>query len=91
MEDESAAYQPETDAWFKEGDEHGRREAGEDNDRSAPRHAPGTRGHLRRARTPQYFTLEEIAGNVNADEEPCLKHHRGRCETGPRNLFGRER
>ena len=60
MEDQGGAYETEADARRGDRDQHSGREARKDNERSAPRHTPHTRGHLRGVRAGQYLVLEDV-------------------------------
>ena len=71
VEDQGGAYETEADARRGDRDQHSSREARKDNERSAPRHTPHTRGHLRGVRMGQYLVLEDIVGNVDAHEHPA--------------------
>ena len=56
------------------------------------RHLPlrGLIQHLRDVRAGQYFALKDVVGDVDAHEQPCIKHYRGRRELGARNPCGRK-
>jgi len=38
----------------------------------------------------QYSVFEDVVGNIDAHEQPCVKHYRGRREPGTRNPCGRK-
>ena len=91
MEDQGGAYQTEAKAWRDDRNQHRDREARKDNERSAPCKTPRTRGHLRGVRVSQHLVLEDVVGNVDSDEQPCIKHYSGRGKPGSRNPSGRKR
>jgi hypothetical protein len=89
VEDQGGAYQ--TEARRHGRNQHSGCKARKDNEGTAPRHATRTLGDLRGVRACQYLAFEDVIRDVDADEEPCVKHDRGRCETRTRNPCGRKR
>src|SRR5436190_4487507 len=85
VEDEGAADQNEAEARRDERHQHRTREDRQDRERSAPRHAPRTQGHLRGLRASQDFALEDVVGNVNAYEQPRVHRDRGGREPRTRD------
>jgi hypothetical protein len=85
VEDQGAADQTEGEARRDESDKRRGCEDRKNSERSAPRPAPPSGGHLRGIRSPQYLPLEDVVGNVHAHEERCVERYRSRREVGARN------
>lgn len=93
MQDQGAADETEAEAWRDKRNQHRSRENRKDDERPKPRHAPRTRGHVLGVHARRYLALEDVVGNVDAHEQPCVKR---RVQQGfpapgvsPRNLGGK--
>jgi hypothetical protein len=94
VKEEGPADQTEADARRGEGRQNGGREQPEDKERSASRDAPGALGHERGVRVGQDFALEDVVGDIDADEQSGVEGDRQRGEPGvrhPRRRKGQER
>ena len=82
MEDQGAADQTEGEARRDESDKRRGCEDRKNSERSAPRPAPPSGGHLRGIRSPQYLPLEDVIGNVHAHEERCVERRQAPTRAG---------
>ena len=73
VQEEGGADQTEADARSDERDERGDRKHRQDHERAAPCQAPRPLGGPRGVRASQYLPLEDVVGDVDADEESCVK------------------
>jgi len=90
----SRAYQTEPEARGDDRNQHGGRETRKDDERSAPRRTPHTRGHHGGVRMDQYLVFEDVVRRVDAYKQACIKHDGRRRKLGrcyPRCRDGQQR
>jgi hypothetical protein len=68
VENQGAAYQPESEARSDERDQQSGSKARKDPERSASRHTHHTLGHTCGVRVGYDFVLEEVVRNIDAYE-----------------------
>ena len=90
VEDQGAAYQTEAEARRDERNQHSGREASKDNERSAPRHTPHTRGHFEQtvSRKTALNLLGKLAARIPHFPPPDLPGVRSRMQLQPTRFAG---
>jgi hypothetical protein len=90
VKDQRAADKRETEVRRHQRHQHRRSKDHQNRQRSASRHTPRARRYLTGVRAGQHLALKNVVGNVDAHEQPRVKHYRGRREPGARNPCGRK-